>query len=242
MRRLRLWELAIRLGLHRVDHVGELDRILDEEHGDVVADQIPVALLRVELDREATHVAGEVERSLAPGDRREAHERRGACTAPLEEVGTGDVRQRVVGLEEPVGAIAPGVDDALGNPFVVEVEDLLAEVEVLECRRASLPHTERVLVVCDRHALLGRQSIADPSRDLMGFAAITRVIHRTLGRRRPRPLSSAACRCGSFDGCPLARRLGGILRRGRLARGCHGVSVSSSLARTTNTLPIAAAT
>ena len=37
---------AIGLHLHRVDQVGELDRVLDEEDRDIVADQIPIALLR----------------------------------------------------------------------------------------------------------------------------------------------------------------------------------------------------
>jgi hypothetical protein len=35
----------------------ELDGILDKEYGNVVADNIPVALVSVELDREATHIA-----------------------------------------------------------------------------------------------------------------------------------------------------------------------------------------
>ena len=55
--------------------VGELDRVLDEEHRDVVADEVPVALLRVELHREAAHVTGEVGRALVAGDGREPHER-----------------------------------------------------------------------------------------------------------------------------------------------------------------------
>ena len=67
---------AVGLLLRRVDQVGELDRVLDEEHRDVVADEVPVALLRVELDREAAHVAREVGRALVAGDGREAHERR----------------------------------------------------------------------------------------------------------------------------------------------------------------------
>ena len=73
--------------LHGVDEVGELDRVLDEEHRDVVADEIPVALLRVELHGEAADVAGEVERALVAGHRREAHEHRGALAGPLEQVG-----------------------------------------------------------------------------------------------------------------------------------------------------------
>jgi hypothetical protein len=48
MRRLRLREGPVRLRLGRMDQVGELDGVLDEEHRDVVADEVPVALLRVE--------------------------------------------------------------------------------------------------------------------------------------------------------------------------------------------------
>ena len=119
--------------------VGELDRVLDEEHRDVVADEVPVALLGVELHREAAHVAGEVGRALVAGDGREAHEDRRLLARALEEVGAGDVGERLVGLEVAVGAEAAGVHDALGDALVVEVEDLLAEVEVLEQRGPASP-------------------------------------------------------------------------------------------------------
>ena len=42
--RRRLRVAAVGLHLHRVDQVGELDRVLDEEDRDVVADEVPVAL------------------------------------------------------------------------------------------------------------------------------------------------------------------------------------------------------
>ena len=84
VRRLRLREPAVGLLLHRVDEVGELDRVLDEEHRDVVADEVPVALLRVELHREAAHVAGEVGRALVAGDGREPHEHRRPLAGALE--------------------------------------------------------------------------------------------------------------------------------------------------------------
>src|SRR3546814_12486359 len=64
VRGLRLWKVAIRFGLGRVDQIGEFDRILDEEHRDVVADQIPIALLSIEFDGETLHIACKVERSL----------------------------------------------------------------------------------------------------------------------------------------------------------------------------------
>ena len=66
VRRLRLRKGAVGLRLHRVDDVGKLDRVLDEEDRDVVADEVPVAFLGVELDGKAAHVAGEVERALDP--------------------------------------------------------------------------------------------------------------------------------------------------------------------------------
>jgi hypothetical protein len=50
-----------------MNQVGELDRVLDEEDRDVVADQIPVALVGVELHRKAAHIAREV--GGAPGAR-----------------------------------------------------------------------------------------------------------------------------------------------------------------------------
>jgi hypothetical protein len=50
-------------GLAGVDEVGELDAVLDEEHRDVVADQVEGALLGVELHGEAAGVAHRVGRA-----------------------------------------------------------------------------------------------------------------------------------------------------------------------------------
>ena len=91
VRRLRLRERAVGLGLDRVDEVGKLDGVLDEEHRDVVADEVPVAFLGVELDGKAAHVAREVERSFAAGDGREANEGLGLFANALEDVGAGDI-------------------------------------------------------------------------------------------------------------------------------------------------------
>ena len=134
---LRLREAAVGLLLGGVDHVRELDRVLDEEHRDVVADEVPVALLGVELHGEAADVAGEVGRALVAGDGGEADEGLGPLPGAGEQVGAGDVGERLVGLEVAVDAEAAGVDDALRDALVVEVEDLLAEVEVLEQGRAA---------------------------------------------------------------------------------------------------------
>ena len=50
--------------------------------------------------------------------------------------------------------------DPLGDTLVVEVRDLLAQDEVFEQRRPAKPRLERILVVGDRHALIGGQRAA----------------------------------------------------------------------------------
>ena len=170
VRRLRLRKGAIGLFLHRMDDVGKLDRVLDEEHRDVVADDVPVALLRVELDRETTHIAGKVGRALGAGDGRETDEGRRLLAGALEDVGARVFGKRFVGLEKAVCTVAARMHHPLGDALMVEVEDLLAEVEVFQERRAARPDLQRVLVVRHRAALGRRQDGRVTRRNLMQFA------------------------------------------------------------------------
>lgn len=54
--------------LLRVDEVGELHWVTDEEHGGVVPSHIPVAVLSVELDGEAPWVAVGIGGTLLSSD------------------------------------------------------------------------------------------------------------------------------------------------------------------------------
>ena len=153
----RLWHRVVGLGLQGVHEVRELHRVLNEEDGDVVADEVPVAFVRVELHREAPGVAHRVGRAAFAGHRREAREHGSPLPLLREERRPGDPGQRLEALEEAVCARAARVDDAFRDPLVVEVRDLLAQHEVLEQRRPAQTRLERALVVCDRHALVGRQ-------------------------------------------------------------------------------------
>ena len=90
---------SVGLRLHGMNDVGKLDRILDEEDRDVVADDVPVAFLGIELDGKAAHVAGKVERAFRSGDRREADEGGRLLAGALEDVGARVFGQRFVGLE-----------------------------------------------------------------------------------------------------------------------------------------------
>ena len=47
--------------------------------------------------------------------------------------------------------------DALGDALVIEVGDLLAEDEVFEQRRTARRGAQRILVVREGHALVGRE-------------------------------------------------------------------------------------
>lgn len=152
--------LIVRLGFHRVDEVGELDRVLDEEHRHVVADQVEVAFVGVELHREAAHVAHRIGGAARPLHGGEAHEHRGALAGLGEEARLGQVAEVIVGLEVAMGGGATGVDHALGDALVVEVGDLLPHDEVFEQRRAALAGLQGVLVVGDAGAGVGAQRLA----------------------------------------------------------------------------------
>ena len=171
MRAAGLRIAAIGLHLHRVDQVGKLDRVLDEEHWDVVADQIPIAFTRVELDGEAAHVARGIDRTRSARDGREADEHFGLL-ALGEHRGLRQVRNVVGRLEIAVRARPAGVDDPLGDALMVEMEDLLAQHEILEQRRPALARAQAVLVVGDRHAVVGGQHGIALAGLLVGLARV----------------------------------------------------------------------
>lgn len=93
MRTLRLRNLIIRLRLSSMNHIGELmatsqylsfrvstfthlHSVLNEEHRDIVSNNVPVALIRVKLDRKATNITNSVCGSTATKNSREAEEDR----------------------------------------------------------------------------------------------------------------------------------------------------------------------
>ena len=85
---LGLRDLAVRVRLGGVDDVRELDRVLDEEHRHVVADEVEGALVGVELRREAAGVADGVGRPARAQHGGEPHEHR-RLDVPGQEPGPG---------------------------------------------------------------------------------------------------------------------------------------------------------
>ena len=81
-----------RVALDRVVEVGEAQRVAEEEHRRVVADDVPVAFVGVELQRVAADVALGVGGAALAGDRGEAGEHRRLLADRAE-----DLRLRVSG-------------------------------------------------------------------------------------------------------------------------------------------------
>ena len=113
--------VGARVALDGVVEVGELERIAQEEDRRVVAHQIPVALLGVELHGEAADVALGVGGAALAGHGGEADEEVGLLADLGEDLGPGVAGDVVGDGEGAVGAGALGVHAALGDHLPVEV-------------------------------------------------------------------------------------------------------------------------
>ena len=103
---------------------------------------------------------------------REAHEDLGLLADFGKGCGAGHVAQRAAAGEGAMRAIPPGVHDPLGDALMVEMEDLLAQGEILQQRRAGRTGPQRVLVVGDHHALRGGHPVAACLRVLVKLPAL----------------------------------------------------------------------
>ena len=149
----RVAQAGARQALLRVDEVGELDAVADEEHRCVVADDVVVALGGVELHREAAHVAPGVGAALLTGNAGEALQRLGGRSG--REDGGAGVRGDVSGhLEDAVRSAALGVHDALRDALAVELGELLDQVDVVQGSDSLGSNGQGVLVAGDGRSRL----------------------------------------------------------------------------------------
>ncbi len=153
--------------LLRADEVRELHRVADEEDRGVVADEIVVALIGVELQRESARVAPRVGRALLAGDGREAREHLGLLAGleqPRLRVG-GDVSGR---LEDAEGTGALRVHVALRDALAVEVRHLVQEVHVVQHDRAVGSDRQAVAVTRRGRAGVGGRADLRFGRRILG--------------------------------------------------------------------------
>ena len=166
------------------DEVLEFQRVADEEDRRVVADHVEIAVIGIELDREAARIAPGVGAAALARHGAEAHRDIG-LGARLEELGLGIFRDVLGHLEMPEGARALGVWLALGDALSVEVGHLLDEVVVVEHDRAIAPERQRMLVALHRDAGVrgGARGVGECFGALGHGALFPFLTHRRYGRR-----------------------------------------------------------
>ena len=152
-------QVGARMAFLRADEVRELERVADEEDRRVVAHEIPVALVRVELDREAADIALRVRRAEFARHRGEARQYGRALVEFGEEAGARVPRDVMGHGEGTVRAPSLRVYDPLRNPLPVLVRQLLDEVVVLQEQRPARSCGQAVLVVGDGIAAAGRHGL-----------------------------------------------------------------------------------
>lgn len=137
-----------------MNEVGEFVGVADEEHGGVVADEIPVAFFGIELDGETADVAFGIGGAAFSGDRRESEEGFGLFADMGEDVGFGVLSDIFSDRECAVCARTFSVDYALGDALAVEVLHLFKQLNILHEKRAARAGGEGLLA-SDRGAVSG---------------------------------------------------------------------------------------
>jgi hypothetical protein len=148
--------VGLRMAFLRADEIREFHGIADEEDRRVVADQIPVAFLGVELEREAAHVPLGVGRPMLARNGREAQQRL-RLGAGLEHLGPRVFRDVAGDGQRAVGRGSLRMDHALGDPLAVLVRELLEQLIVLQQDRTFRASRDAVLIVRNRSAGGGRE-------------------------------------------------------------------------------------
>src|SRR5687768_12373966 len=116
--------MGLRLGC--MNQIREFHRVLNEENWNVVAYQIPIPLVGIELDGKTSHIAHRIGRAPFANDGRKADEDRCALTRLGEQRGSGIFRQRFIALEITMCGRTAGMDDALRYTLMIKMCDLLA--------------------------------------------------------------------------------------------------------------------
>src|SRR4029077_15033470 len=151
------------MALLGMNEVGKLVRVTHKEHRRVVADQIPVALRCIALEREAAYVAFGIRGAELTSHVRKARDERRAASG-LQHLCLRILRDVAGDRQRTVSTPTLGVHRALGNAFAVLVSEVLQQLVVLQQQRTPRPGTEGILVVGNGIAGCGGQLFARASR------------------------------------------------------------------------------
>lgn len=100
-----------------VDEVGEEDTVVDEENGDVDADDVVVSLVGIEPRREPVNIAGCIGAAALANDGREPNKRRGDLAGRREERSGRDVGPVGIAGKVAVNSSTTSMDNTLGDLF-----------------------------------------------------------------------------------------------------------------------------
>src|SRR5688572_21439443 len=102
----------MRLRLGGVNQIRKFHSVLNEKNRDVVADQIPIALVGIEFYGETAHIAHGVGGAPFSYDGREAYEHRRPLAGLGEERRSRQIFKRIVAFEIPMCSRTAGMDYA----------------------------------------------------------------------------------------------------------------------------------
>ena len=146
-----------------MDNIGEINGILNEEDGNVVSNDVPVAFIGVQFQSEATSVTNSVGTTTATQHIRETLEQRCRAASVGENLCACVLFQTLVHLEGTEGTSTTSVNDTPGDTLMVEAMDLLAAHVVLQQLKASVVFggdLEPVVGVGLFHAKVGGDHVA----------------------------------------------------------------------------------
>ena len=139
----RVTKTRIGKALLRVNEVGELHGIAEEEDRSVVANDVVVALFRVELEGETAHVTPRIGRAELTGNGREAGEHRGLLTL-LEKLRLCVLGNILGHTEFAESARALRVGATLRDALAIETCKLLHKVHVVKKEGAIRANAQRM--------------------------------------------------------------------------------------------------
>src|ERR1700722_10323865 len=192
---VRASESGPRVALDGMVQIRKSQGIAEEEHRSVVAHDVPVALLGVELDGGPANVSFSIGGATLAGDSREAYEHR-RLLADLAEYLRPCIARNVAGDREgPVRPPAFGMHAAFRNDFAVEVRQLLKQPDVLEQCRAPRASGLNVGVVGERVsvALVNLASVEMMSSEVLDRRSWFCALNTSSGPTPWRRGSGTAC-------------------------------------------------
>lgn len=129
----------MRLRLDSMDDIGKFNRILDEKHGNVVSNNVPVAFFCIKLDGEASNVADCIGTASAALDSGKTQEDWSFSGRVGENTCARDILKTLLQREFAECCCSSGVYDPFWDAFMVESMDLRTQVSL--CMTKELKHT-----------------------------------------------------------------------------------------------------